>query len=161
MSGSGASGIAFSRDNVHFTTRGMDDTVKLFDIRNFKQHVATAKNFTSYYEETNIIYSPDEKYILTGLSVKRDSTDGGRLMFLNRDTLKIERDVPVGTGSVIRTIWNPRINQIVCSSSDNGTYVLYDPKVSTRGAVMSVNKQVKVQKDDIYFGEYVLIFLIQ
>jgi WD40 repeat protein len=158
MQGSGASGIAFSRDSQQITTRGLDDTVRLFDIRNFKQPLQVAQNFTNYFEESNIIYSPDDRYIVTGLSVKRDQGPG-KLLFLNRDTLKIEHEVAVGTGSITKILWNSRINQIMCGSSDNGTYALYDPQISIRGVLLSMSKAVKVQKDDIYFGEYVFSLL--
>jgi hypothetical protein len=59
-------------------------------------------------------------------------------------------------------LWNPRINQIAASLSDNSIHVMYDPTVSIRGAMLSASKGTKARKADDYdyAAGYSLNFLI-
>lgn len=47
-------------------------------------------------------------------------------------------------------LWNPRINQIAASLSDNSIHVYYDPTLSIRGAMLSASKGTKAKKSDDY-----------
>lgn len=71
------------------------------------------ENIENRYPDTNIIFSPDGRSILTGLSPAAKD-EKGSLVFLNADTLEEQRKVPIGEGTVVRVVWHSRINQ-VCS----------------------------------------------
>jgi hypothetical protein len=149
----GASSVAFSKDNQHVVTRGLDSTVKLWDMRHFKAPLAVVDNVLNDFEETNIIYSPDENYIVTGVSVPPKSNDHGKLLLLNPNTLEQIKEVTIGVDSVIKTVWHPKLNQILCGMGDGSIHVLFDPQHSFRGANMCVGKAPKVLKpDDVDMG---------
>lgn len=110
VKGSETSGIAFARDGRHVVTRGGDDTVKLWDVRKLRQPLAIAEDLVNLYPETNIVFSPDDKSILTGLSVKSGGI--GEIAVLDRESLAVKRRIPVGAGSVVKVAWHARINQV-------------------------------------------------
>ena len=49
----------------------MDDTMKLWDIRNTKFPIFEWKDLTNLSSKTNVCISPDEKLVLTGTSVRK------------------------------------------------------------------------------------------
>ncbi|KAI9320545.1 WD40-repeat-containing domain protein [Dichotomocladium elegans] len=144
------SSLVFSRDDRTLVSRGGDDTVKLWDIRNVKAPVRTAYNLDSVSPETNVIFSPDERLILTditGTSVPKGE-GYGKLVMLDRETLEVQRSMGVTQASVVRVLWNPRINQIITGSADGIVSVFYSPKYSVRGAKLCVVKEAKRQAID-------------
>lgn len=84
----------------------------MWDVRSFKKPVFTSPRIPTLYPETNAVFSPDEKYIVTGAAAE---TAGGRgsLMFLRRDGLDVEKSIPFDAGeSVVRVQWHSKINQV-------------------------------------------------
>jgi hypothetical protein len=49
----------------------MDDTMKLWDIRNAKEPVNVWRDLTNLNAKTKVCISPDETLILTGTSVRK------------------------------------------------------------------------------------------
>ncbi|CAG8766452.1 1414_t:CDS:10, partial [Gigaspora rosea] len=84
------SSIIFSRNNWSMVTRGGDDCVKVWDVRNFKSAVAQAKELPSFNAETNVIFSPDERMIITGTATKKGE-GYGKLVMMDRESLEIVR----------------------------------------------------------------------
>jgi hypothetical protein len=127
----------------------------------------------NHYAQTDCIFSPDLTMIVTGTSNKENevkksvkkpggddegdtpisSDDRGKLVFF--DTVKLERAFSVGMSdkSIIRIVWHPILNQILATSSDTRTHVLYSPDKSTRGALMCVGRKVR-PKDPSDFIEH-------
>ncbi|KAK9728598.1 hypothetical protein K7432_000946 [Basidiobolus ranarum] len=149
MQGSETSSIIFSNDNHTVVTRGGDDTVKIWDIRNFKSAVNIANDLTTFNAETNIIFSPDEKLILTGTGVKKNE-GYGKVVMMDRNTLEVVRTMSVSQSSVVRVLWHSRINQIITGSGDGTVSVFYDPHASARGAKLCVVKEPKARAVDDY-----------
>ncbi|WWC93073.1 uncharacterized protein L201_008038 [Kwoniella dendrophila CBS 6074] len=143
-------GVVFSRDGQRVATRGGDDTVKLWDIRNIRKPIAIATGLDNLYPETNIIFSPDEKSILTGIAAPKGQKGG--LVFLNSQDLKEERRIAIGEGSVVRVAWHSRINQIFASLPTGGLHVLYSPYSSIRGALLPLSKLPKTAPRDPSFS---------
>lgn len=133
------SGIDISSDGRLVVTRGGDDTIKLWDTRKFRQPVNTTSHVStsSQYPTSNIIFAPNSSSILTG-------SETGDLYILNPATLKPEVVTPVTPGSpLISVLWHDKLNQIITGSANAETHVLFNPKISTKGAVMVMSKPPK------------------
>ncbi|CAG8770743.1 41787_t:CDS:10, partial [Gigaspora margarita] len=149
QSHSETSSIIFSRNNWSMVTRGGDDCVKVWDVRNFKSAVAQAKELTSFNAETNVTFSPDERMIITGTATKKGE-GYGKLVMMDRESLEIVRTMSITKSSVIRVLWHSRINQVVTGSADGLVHVFYDPAISVRGAKLCVVKEPKRRAIDDY-----------
>ncbi|KAL0575027.1 hypothetical protein V5O48_006928 [Marasmius crinis-equi] len=136
--GSETGSISFSVDGRTVVTRGGDDTVKLWDIRSFKKPVSTRADLTTLYPNTNAVFSPDEKFIVTGAG-PTGKGGKGRLVFLQRENLESAIEMPVDS-TPVRVFWHPKINQIVTGMSNGQIRVLYSPSTSLNGAKLLMNK---------------------
>jgi hypothetical protein len=88
----------------------------VWDLRSLRKPLSVASNLENRYSETNIIFSPDDKQILTGLPPSKTG-EKGSVVFLNGEDLKEERRVAIGEGAVVRVLWHSRINQVSHFSS--------------------------------------------
>jgi len=144
QSGTDTSSIQFSHLNQNmFCTRGGDDTVKLWDLRKLKDPIASACDIPNYFSGTNCTFSPNDKMLMTGCSVKRDDGKKGKLIFLDTTNLEIVNQLEVAQTSIIRSFWHPKINQIFATTAHGKVHVLYDPIKSVRGAKLCVAKRRK------------------
>ena len=143
------SGLSWSLDNHTLVTRGGsgDETVKLWDIRNLKKPLGVHDGLPNNHAETDVIFSLDERSILTGCSAPGGpDTQGnasGSISVLSRTDMSLERKISVaeGTGSsVVRLQWHPKINQLFCSTSKGAVHVFYSPTKSSRGALLAAGK---------------------
>ncbi|KAL2155997.1 hypothetical protein VTH82DRAFT_741 [Thermothelomyces myriococcoides] len=137
-------GIDISADGRMVVTRGGDGLIKLWDTRKFKQplikvdHASTSDR----YPMTNIRYSPDSRYIITGSA-------SGHLHILNPANLRPEHVTPITPGIPLITVnWHPKINQILTGSANAETRVLYNPSLSTRGALEVMSRAPKKRHVD-------------
>uniref|UniRef100_A0A8C5B834 WD repeat-containing protein 70 n=1 Tax=Gadus morhua TaxID=8049 RepID=A0A8C5B834_GADMO len=117
--GSDPSCLAFSYDGTTLASRGGDDTLKTWDIRNFKKPLNVATGLTTYFTMTDCCFSPDDKLVLTGTSVKKNEGNG-KLVFFDRATFQKVYEVEVTNASVVRCLWHPKLNQIMVGPA-NGT----------------------------------------
>jgi hypothetical protein len=97
------------KDERRVVSRGMDDTMKLWDIRNAKSAVYEWKNLVNLSSKTNICISPDEKLVLTGTSVKK-SFGYGHIMAYDSSSGDLVNQVPVSKDSVVSILWHAGIN---------------------------------------------------
>jgi WD repeat-containing protein 70 len=139
LSDSWTSGIDISSDGRLVVTRGGDDMIKLWDTRKFKEPLNTVshQSTSSQYPTSNIQFAPGSSSIITG-------SENGDLHILNPATLKPELVTPITTGSpLISVLWHEKLNQIITGSVNAETHVLYNPRISTKGAMMIVSKPPK------------------
>jgi WD repeat-containing protein 70 len=139
LSDSWISGIDISSDGRLVVTRGGDDMIKLWDTRKFKEPLNTVshQSTSSQYPTSNIQFAPGSSSIITG-------SENGDLHILNPATLKPELVTPITTGSpLISVLWHEKLNQIITGSANAETHVLYNPRISTKGAMMIVSKPPK------------------
>ncbi|KAL8854132.1 MAG: hypothetical protein Q9221_001054 [Calogaya cf. arnoldii] len=132
-------GLDISSDGRTVVTRGGDDTIKLWDTRKFKSPISSVSHpsTTSQYSTTGIKYSPTSTSIITG------SLDGS-LHILNPATLTPEHTTPITPSSpLISLLWHPKLNQILTGSSNAETHVLYNPSLSSRGALDIMSRAPK------------------
>lgn len=121
-------------------------------MRNLRKPLAVQDNLDNYYPETNIIFSPDDKHILTGLSqrpVSMPEKPPGQVVCFSKATLEEERRISVGEQSIIRVLWHPRINQLAVGSSSGLISVLYSPRSSINGALLPLSKLGKTSAPHI------------
>lgn len=150
--GMAISSVLLKRDGKHLYSRGSDDTLKLFDIRSFKKPLAVVPDLLNLYESTNVLLSPDEKYILTGTSIKKDEGSGFIKVF-DSSTLNLVREIDMGNVSVVHLHWQTRINQVFAGLSDGGISVLYNPSSSCAGILEPLGRDVKKRAvDDIEYN---------
>ncbi|KAK2462082.1 hypothetical protein APHAL10511_006545 [Amanita phalloides] len=133
--------MVFSIDGRTILTRGGDDMVKLWDIRAFKKPLATKADLPTLYPNTNAVFSPDDKYIVTGASSSSTSSKGraGRLLFMRKNDLDVVKELEVDA-TPVKVVWHPKINQILTGLSNGQVCVLYSPNISQRGAKLLLNK---------------------
>lgn len=93
--------------------------------------------------EKKVIFSPDERFIVTGTSApERPKEGGGSLVFIDRQSLAIVKRIGNPT-SVVTVAWHPQLNQIFAGGGDRHAgeiRLLYDPERSKKGALLSVNR---------------------
>ena len=81
-------------------------------MRSLRKPLAVADGFPNAYPQTNIIFAPDDRTILTGLSVTKGEGKKGEIVVLNREGLTEKRRLAISEGSVIKVAWHSRINQV-------------------------------------------------
>lgn len=64
----------------------------MWDLRNAKKPVKTAFNLDIVNPEANVIFSPDEKLIVTGTACPKGK-GYGQLVMLDRDTLEVKHSI--------------------------------------------------------------------
>jgi hypothetical protein len=130
----------------------MDDTLKLFDIRNFTAPVSTVSNLPNFFEHTNTAFSPDQKFILTGTSTKKNE-GSGKIVIFRSENLERVKELDMGPASCVKLEWHSRINQVFAGLSDGSVQVLYSPYSSVSGIKLAVGKEVKQRAvDDIAYS---------
>ncbi|XP_074473572.1 WD repeat-containing protein 70 [Sebastes fasciatus] len=154
--GSDTSCLSFSYDGVTLASRGGDDTLKLWDIRNFKKPVNVATGLENNFTMTDCCFSPDDKLLVTGTSVKREQGDG-KLVFFDRTSFQRVYEIEVTNASVIRCLWHPKLNQIMVGTGNGLAKVYYDPVKSHRGAKLCVVKsQRKERQAETLTQDYII-----
>ncbi|PRP75834.1 WD repeat-containing protein 70-like [Planoprotostelium fungivorum] len=125
--GNDITSVKFCGDSVTLATRNSKTPLAVFDdLPNFGELECT--------------WSPDDNLIMTGTSVKKGNGTG-LLVFYDRKTLSRVKQIGISQGaSVASILWHPKINQLVVGTSESQVHVLYDPTLSTKGALLSVVK---------------------
>lgn len=137
-------GIDISADGRMIVTRGGDDLIKLWDTRKFTKPLVTVSHpsTSDHYSTSNIRYGPNSTSIITGSAT-------GHLHILNPGNLRAEHVTPITPGSPLITVdWHPKINQIITGSANAETHVLYNPTMSSRGAVEVMSRAPKKRHID-------------
>ena len=149
--GTETSCLKFSLDGNRLLSRGGDGTLKLFDVRKIKEPIHSIDNLENVFIGTDCWFSPDEKVVMTGTSVKRGS---GELVFYETDTFNELYRFSVGEASVSKILWHPKLNQIVVGCSNGKVKIYYSPDLSSRGALLCAAKprRRQVKNDEIPTG---------
>lgn len=161
-------GLKFSYSGNHLLTRGLDGTMKLWDMRQLKEsrlsYTAGRSSFQAVhvwtdlfnrYSQTDCFFSPDDRLAVTGISCdeRPSSQQYGALKFFDTTGeggfAEVQSVQCALRGSVIRSLWHPKLNQIVASSADGSVRMMYDMTRSSRGALLC-SFRVKRKRKDVY-----------
>lgn len=119
-------------------TRSEDDTCKLWDTRQVKQPLCSRTNMPAGYSNMDCTFSPDDKFVMTGLSATK--SESGRLLLLDTSSQSLETKESFGEHcetSVIRSRWHPKINHLFYTCTNGVLYVTCDPGRSQNGLLVS------------------------
>jgi len=154
--GTDTSCLKFSYDGRTLASRGGDDTLKTWDMRNFKQPLNQVNGLFNKYAMTDCCWSPDDRLLVTGVSLDKGETEG-KLMFYERETLKKVEELVVSDSSVVRCLWHPRLNQMAVGTANGQVKMLYDPNKSNRGAKMAIIRTgKKKQHSEVCVGDRII-----
>ncbi|XP_052744079.1 gastrulation defective protein 1 homolog [Bicyclus anynana] len=131
--------ISFSYMGSSLVSRSNDDTMKIWDLRNFKKPLNTFGNLFSRYEQTDCSFSPDDSMVFTGESLDRNQ-DVGRLRFYNSKTFEEVLNLDITKSHVIKAVWHAKLNQIFVGCGNGIVKCYYDNKRSLRGAKLCIVK---------------------
>ncbi|KAL7736476.1 hypothetical protein ACLKA6_019677 [Drosophila palustris] len=137
--GSEITSIVFSYMGQQLATRSNDETMKLWDLRNFKQPMHTWSNLFSRYDTTDCCFSPDDRMLVTGESLPKDQTEAHLYFYSTKSFEEVQR-IPVANSHVIKTLWHPKLNQLFVSCGNGIIKCYYDEQRSIRGAKLCVVK---------------------
>lgn len=152
--------LRWSYDGRYLASRSTDHTLKLWDIRQFKQPLSAFDNLHNRFSMTDVTFSPDDRFLITGTSTRKktddnadDPTNVGSIYFFNRNDLsQPEGQIQVSeSASVIKTLWHPKLNQIMCTTSNGLIKIFYDPIRSKQGALLFANREERKKKATDYF----------
>lgn len=143
--GSEVTGIALDRAGQKLITRANDDTMKVWDLRQLKQAVNTIENLPTAHSELQCAFSPEEDYIITGTS---DKKEGGKLVIFHAESMELEYEKLFSHG-VNCVNWHPKLNQIFVGLLDGTISTLYDPERSVKGVLMCQDRLFKSQNTSI------------
>uniref|UniRef100_A0A674ECS5 WD repeat-containing protein 70 n=1 Tax=Salmo trutta TaxID=8032 RepID=A0A674ECS5_SALTR len=143
--GTDTSCLTFSYDGTTLASRGGDDTLKTWDIRNFKKPLNVATGLSTFFSMTDCCFSPDDKLLVTGTSVKKDEGNG-KLVFFDRASFQKVYEIDVTNAGVVRCLWHPKLNQIMVGTGNGLAKVYYDPVKSHRGAKLCVVKSKRKER---------------
>ncbi|CCG82376.1 WD repeat protein [Taphrina deformans PYCC 5710] len=142
QSGTETTDITFSLNGYAFASRG-SNCVKLWDRRNFKVPTAILDDLPNRYEQTSLVYSPNNQELLTATST---GSQASIQVLAARDLRPIQKISC--TSPAIRVIYHSQLNQIITSHADGKIHVLYSPDKSVRGAKLVVSKAPKSRHID-------------
>jgi len=155
------SSIVFMENNRNFYSRATDNTMKLWDLRNYTKPIKIFNNLPSNSYKTEICLSPDEDYVLTGISViksknKKDNNDieYGKVKIFSTTNHELINSYDISpNNSVISLKWRKKINQILVGTTDGYVNIYFSPpNISNGGIINSIFKRPKEykEKQDIY-----------
>lgn len=142
---SGATGgtacIRFSPNGRHVLSRSgvcSGDCVRLWDLRKFSKALNTFSNVFTHHPAANC------EFVKGGRSLLVPTTEGESSKLLVFDALTSAIDpvktIPLDFGSAkavgVCAEWHSKLDQIFVGGTDGSISILYDPKVSKRGAML-------------------------
>ncbi|TDH68797.1 hypothetical protein CCR75_007702 [Bremia lactucae] len=149
----GISSIRFTLDNKYMATRSCaDDTIKIWDLRQTKASLKTFHGIEGVFGSCNLAFNHNGTAIAAGTCIRKNTGQCGHVVFLDVHTPSLME--PIATidmevdESAVCVEWHHGINQIFVGTSKGSCRVVYDPRQSTKGVLLSATKKLKVHKND-------------
>ena len=87
--------------------------------------------------------------LLTGTSFQKGES-GGKIVFFDRNTFERVHEIEVPKAHAVRTIWHPKLNQIICGAGDGNVHLYYDVDKSHNGAKLCLGKPKRIRQVDTF-----------
>ncbi|CAH1119828.1 unnamed protein product [Phaedon cochleariae] len=144
------SSICFSHVGDHLLTRSCDETMKLWDLRKFKEAVHQVGDLFTRYDTTDAIFSPNDALVATGVSLKKGEKTG-TILFYDTSSFSLVRRLTIPEAThTIKLCWHPKLNQIFVGTGSGLVKCFYDDRRSMRGATLcAVKTHRKAQHSEI------------
>lgn len=150
--------LAVSSDSKLMALRLQGGDVIVYDILKIQASLHCVITGTdNAYPQANVCFSPDGQLLVVGTSAPREASEAkSQLVFF--DTSKGDKKTftlsdaymkiaMVAGASVIAVKWQPTTKQIFCTTSTGIIRVLFDPRFSEKGAMLSSSRAPKREKD--------------
>ncbi|KAI9911888.1 hypothetical protein PsorP6_008951 [Peronosclerospora sorghi] len=149
----GVSSIRFAPDGKFMASRSCsDDTIKIWDLRNTKQSIRVFHGIEGVFGTCNLAYNHNGTAIAAGTCVQKGKGLKGQVLVLDVHTPGLVDPVARidmnEDESAVCVEWHHGINQLFVGSSTGTCRVLYDPRQSTKGVMLSATKKLKVRASD-------------
>ncbi|VDD86751.1 unnamed protein product [Enterobius vermicularis] len=135
--------IQFSANGQQILSRSLDGTLKLFDLKSFKEPVLMKNDLFTDFEGTDCGFSPRGELVFTGTSTSDDGGIDGALLFFDSSNFELVYQIKYPKLSCMRIKWHEKINQILVALSDGSLRLYYDPVSSARGALLCVSRPLR------------------
>lgn len=129
-------------DGKLLASRGGDDTMKIWDIRNTKSALASFPMLSNRFSQTSMAFKPDGSVVATGTSNSRNG-DPGSIFFFDLKNFQLMKVLDVSTESVISLRWHKTTNQLIAGTGNGTISVFFDPVISSKGVMTSINKAMR------------------
>jgi len=143
--------VRWHRDGYRVASRATDGTLKLWDIRRFDAPLGAWGGLDNIFPTTGCDFSPDGSMLVTGSSVQKGKGTA-QLTFVSTRTMERVAQTAMDGASIVGLQWHPRLNQILLGNADGGAYVLYDPQLSERGAMLCATREPPKRSGSVYTG---------
>lgn len=146
--GSEISGLVVYRNECSMISRGMDGSMKLWDIRKFKSPVHIWENLPNDVVGLGLCLNPDETMVVTGTSsVSTHAT----VEVFNCVTFESVSSIPLTASAstvikrekgfgVAKVLWPEELNQLILGCTDGTIRMFYDPIYSKKGALLFAHR---------------------
>ena len=142
--GSTITGTKISMNKINVLTRSFDGTMKHWDLRNPVKPICIADSLPTFYEEQNCIYSPNEKYCITGIAKGKGGPSA--INVYDKQTFKLAEEIPTAAPAISLT-WPTKINQMFAGLSNGDVQAFYNEH-SRNGVLIALGKVKKVAVED-------------
>jgi hypothetical protein len=132
--------VRWRRGGHVLASRSTDGTLKLWDVRRFDAPIAEWGGLPCHHSMTSCDFSADGNLVVTGTGRKKGDGQPELSFFSTRAPYDRVHVAPVDGSSAVALCWHPRLNQIVVGNADAAAYVLYDPEVSEKGAMLCATR---------------------
>lgn len=146
--GSEITSVSFSYLGTQLLSRSLDETMKLWDLRSFKEPLHIFNSLYARYDTTNCSFSPDDSLIVTSASQPKgyEANEQANILFFNAKTFELMNTIGVTDSHIIKTVWHPKLNQIFVGCGNGVIKCYYDERRSLRGAKLCVTKTYRKKK---------------
>lgn len=132
--------LACSTSNLYLVSRGGDNTLKKWDVRNLKTSLGALDNLPNDSDVTKCAFSPNNDLIITGTTVSKDGTERGKIVFVNSSDMTLNSYVNTGDLGALSFNWHPILNQLFVGLTDGSINVYFDPQTSQKGIMHCISK---------------------
>jgi len=139
--------ITYDNNSLYYYSRAKDHTLRVWDKRKYKKPVKVIRDLPNHHELTDVIVSPDGKYVVTGTSILEGSAEFGSTVFIDAKTMTEVLRIPTSASSIVRVQWHPKINQVFSGCSNGEVVGFYNPSTSRNGALLCAARKAKKQEE--------------